>query len=78
MTGFFEVFQPGSRHWREQQELEKVLVIDTKKGGSGPRPLDIDSGVVHLVMPRRRDAGRAPSGGEGDTETDTESGSGTP
>ena len=32
MTGFFEVFNPGYRHLQEQRDLEKVLVVDQKKG----------------------------------------------
>lgn len=50
---FFEIFSPGMRHWRQQQDLEKVLVVDQHKGGHGPKPLDLDSGTVELVMPRR-------------------------
>ncbi len=53
MSEFFETFAPGMRHWREQQDLEKVLVVDQKKGGRGPKPLDLDSGKVRLVMPNR-------------------------
>lgn len=53
MSEFFEAFNPGARHWREQQQLDKTLVVDMHRGGAGPRPLDLDSGVVHLVMPRR-------------------------
>ncbi|GAA1379437.1 universal stress protein [Luteococcus sanguinis] len=53
MSEFFETFAPGMRHWREQQDLEKVLVVDQKKGGRGPMPLDLDSGKVRLVMPNR-------------------------
>lgn len=56
MSSFFEVFNPGLRHTREQQDLEKVLVVDQKKGGSGPRPLDLDSGTVEIVMPVTADA----------------------
>lgn len=56
MSSFFEVFNPGLRHTREQQDLEKVLVVDQKKGGSGSRPLDLDSGTVEIVMPVTADA----------------------
>lgn len=51
MSDFFEIFNPGARHQREQKDLEKVLVVENKKGGNGPRPLDLDSGQVVLKMP---------------------------
>ncbi len=53
MTDFFEIFQPGFRHQREQQDLDKILVVEGKLGGTGPRPLDLESGAVTIVMPRR-------------------------
>ena len=61
MTGFFEVFNPGYRHLQEQRDLEKVLVVDQKKGGSGPKPLDLESGKVELRMPKRPPAVAAPT-----------------
>lgn len=72
MSEFFEAFNPSARHWREQQQLEKMLVVDTHRAGSGPKPLDLDSGVVHLVMPRNRGP-RA-----GDTPDDRTPGDGNP
>ena len=53
MTGFFEVFNPGYRHTREQRDLEKILVVEQKKGGAGPKPLDLESGRAELWMPAR-------------------------
>lgn len=53
MSDFFELFNPGLRHQREQRDLEKILVVDDKKGGTGPRPLDLDSGSVVLQVPGR-------------------------
>lgn len=53
MTGFIEIFEPSTRHLREQRDLEKILIIEQDKGGSGPKPLDIDSGSVEIVMPVR-------------------------
>ena len=44
MSDFFEILQPGLRYKREQDDLEKVLIVEADKGGSGPRPLDLDSG----------------------------------
>ena len=51
MSDFFEIFNPGLRHTREQLDAEKMLVVDADKGGSGPKPLDLDSGSVVLRMP---------------------------
>jgi hypothetical protein len=53
MTGFFEIFEPGLRHMREQKDLEKILIVEAEKGGSGPEPLDLDSGSVVLRVPAR-------------------------
>lgn len=51
MTEFTEIFQPGLRHAREQRDFDKILVVEQKKGGSGPQPLDLDSGAVTVVLP---------------------------
>lgn len=51
MTDFFEIFNPGLRYTREQQDAEKLLVVRTDQGGTGPRPLDLDSGAVVLRLP---------------------------
>lgn len=51
MTGFFEIFNPGARHVREQRDAEKMLFIDTRTAGSGPAPLDLDSGKVTIQLP---------------------------
>ena len=53
MTGFFEIFDPGARHQREQKDLEKILIVEADKGGTGPQPLDLDSGSVTLHLPHR-------------------------
>jgi len=51
VTEFFEAFNPAARHLREQKDLQKVLVVQQKKSGRGPQPLDLDSGVIRLVKP---------------------------
>ncbi len=53
MTDFFEIFNPGARHQREQKDLEKILIVEADKGGTGPQPLDLDSGSVTLRVPTR-------------------------
>ena len=60
MTEFFEAFNPGARHLREQKEFMKVFVAPRKFSGRGPRPLDLDSGKVLLVKPGEVVAGAAP------------------
>ncbi|HEY3411206.1 MAG TPA: DUF6191 domain-containing protein [Propionicimonas sp.] len=64
MSDFFEIFNPGQRYTREQLETEKLLVVQDAQGGSGPDPLDLDSGSVVLRMPAR--AGEAADGAEAD------------
>ncbi|MFP5416050.1 MAG: hypothetical protein ACLGHZ_04115, partial [Actinomycetes bacterium] len=56
MTDFFSIFQPGHEYMRRQKELEKVLFVDTKKGGRGPQPPDLDSGSITIEMPARQEA----------------------
>jgi len=51
MSDFFEIFNPGQRYTREQLETEKLLVVQDAQGGTGPDPLDLDSGSVVLRMP---------------------------
>ncbi len=53
MSDFFQLFNPGARHSQQQRDLEKMLVVDYRKGGWGPKPLDLESGKVTLVMPNR-------------------------
>jgi hypothetical protein len=64
MSDFFEIFNPGQRYTREQLETEKLLVVQDAQGGSGPDPLDLDSGSVVLRMPAR--AGEATDDAEPD------------
>lgn len=69
MSDFFQLFNPGLRHLREQQDLEKILVVDDAQGGSGPRPLDLESGSVVLRMPQPR-----PGGDDADPAGDSDPG----
>lgn len=61
MSDFFSLFNPGHEHLRRQKELEKVLFVDSKKGGRGPQPLDLESGSVTIELPPRTDAGAGAS-----------------
>lgn len=51
MSDFFEIFNPGQRYTREQLETEKLLVVHEAQAGTGPQPLDLDSGAVVLRLP---------------------------
>lgn len=51
MTEFFETFNNGARHLREEKEFQKVNVVQAKRGGRGPQPLDLESGRIVLVRP---------------------------
>ena len=42
---------------KDQKELEKVLVVDQKKGGRGRRPDDLDSGSITIELPAPREVG---------------------
>ena len=53
MSDFFSIFNPGLRYWQEQRDLDKVLVVTDEAGGTGPKPLDLDSGKVTLVVPAK-------------------------
>lgn len=75
---FLEVFEPGLRHWREHLDREKMLVVTDEAGGTGPDPLDLDSGSVVLKMPsgvvlesrEKTELARSSEPIEGPTETD--------
>lgn len=51
MTDFFEIFAPSTRHWREQQEHEKQLVVEVPSGDPDREGLhiDLDRGIARLV-----------------------------
>ena len=70
MSDFFEIFTPGLRYKREQDDLEKILLVEADKGGSGPEPLDLDSGSVVLRVPRRTGPREPAEGPEGPEQTD--------
>lgn len=62
MSELFEAFAPGLRHWREQRELQKVLVHRTDQGESGRVPPDLESGEIVIdLAPQATGAADAPS-----------------
>jgi hypothetical protein len=46
-----EIFQPGLRHWREQQESDRQKTIVVPAPGPGPIHVDLDAGVIELRDP---------------------------
>lgn len=53
MSDVMSIFHGGMEHVRRQRDLENSLIVEADRGGDGPRPLDLDSGVVELVMPQK-------------------------
>lgn len=53
VSDFFELFNPGLRHTRQQRDLEKTAVVDYENGIWGPKPHDLESGEVTITMPSR-------------------------
>lgn len=51
MSDLFSLFNPGHAHLQRQKDLEKVLIVDAKQGGTGPQPLDLGSGSVTIQLP---------------------------
>ncbi|HEX8510887.1 MAG TPA: DUF6191 domain-containing protein [Propionibacteriaceae bacterium] len=48
---FFEIFQPGLRHLREERDRHNTLVSRPAAGGRGPLGIDLDSGTATISMP---------------------------
>jgi hypothetical protein len=47
---FFEVFNPGLRHLREEKERQKMLVSQPTHGGGAPLGIDLDGGIAKLTV----------------------------
>ncbi|HYP45767.1 MAG TPA: DUF6191 domain-containing protein [Propionibacteriaceae bacterium] len=50
---FFEIFEPGARHQREQRDRQNTLVTPTPSGAAGPLGIDLESGKAAFSMPAR-------------------------
>lgn len=48
MSDVFSIFMPGHAHWEEVKRAEKMLLVDSRQGGTGPDPLDLDEGRMVL------------------------------
>jgi hypothetical protein len=50
---FFELFQPGLKHLREEKERQKMLVSKPTHGGGAPLGIDLDAGTAKItIMPK--------------------------
>jgi hypothetical protein len=49
---FFEIFQPGLQHLREERDRRKMLVVRPTHGGGGPLGIDLDAGTARITVPR--------------------------
>ena len=53
MTAFFELFQPGLRHLREERDRQKMTVANPGHGGGAPLGIDLDAGTAKIKIVRR-------------------------
>jgi hypothetical protein len=60
---FFEIFQPGLRHLREERDRLKTMVARPKHGGEGPLGIDLDGGKATFTMPSRPAEAESPADG---------------
>ena len=47
---FFELFQPGLKHLREEKERQKMLVSKPNHGGGAPLGIDLDAGTAKITI----------------------------
>jgi hypothetical protein len=47
---FFELFQPGLKHLREEKERQKMLVSKPTHGGGAPLGIDLDAGTAKITI----------------------------
>lgn len=52
---FFEIFQPGLRHLREERDRLKTLVSKPTPGGGAPLGIDLDTGKATIRLPAQAD-----------------------
>jgi hypothetical protein len=50
MDGFFELFQPGYKHLREERD-RKRLEAQIPETGAPPFGIDLDAGVARISLP---------------------------
>jgi hypothetical protein len=49
---FFEIFQPGLQHLREERDRRKMLVVRPTHGGGGRLGIDLEAGTAKITVPR--------------------------
>ena len=49
---FFEIFQPGLKHLREEKDRQKMLVSKPTHGGGAPLGIDLDGGTARISIRR--------------------------
>lgn len=47
---FFEIFNPGERHMRDEQDRQKMLVSKPTHGGGAPLGIDLDGGIATITI----------------------------
>ena len=47
---FFELFQPGLKHLREEKERQRMLVSKPTHGGGAPLGIDLDAGTAKITI----------------------------
>jgi hypothetical protein len=50
---FFEIFQPGLTHLREERDRRKMLVSKPTHGGGAPLGIDLDAGIATIRIPAK-------------------------
>ena len=49
---FFEIFQPGLQHLREERDRRRMLVVRPTHGGGPPLGIDLDGGTAKIFIQR--------------------------
>jgi hypothetical protein len=50
---FFEIFQPGLTHLREERDRRKMLVSKPTHGGGAPLGIDLEAGIATIRIPAK-------------------------
>ena len=48
---FFEIFQPGLQHLREERDRRRMLIVRPNHGGGAPLGIDLDAGTATISLP---------------------------
>jgi hypothetical protein len=51
-VSFFEIFQPGMRHLREERDRQNMLVSKPTHGGGAPLGIDLEAGIATIRIAR--------------------------